>query len=369
MSTTANAQPTVAVVGGGYGGVRAAQLLDEVANVVLVEPKNAFFHNAAALRGLVDHTWAGLIFLPYTRLLRRGRVIHDQAIRVTADGVELSSGDHVAADYTILATGSTYPFPAKAADDDAATARAQLRTAHDALANSQRVLLLGAGPVGIELAGEITAVWPDKAVTIVDPAEDVLSGGYSAELRDELRQQLLDLGVDLRLGTALRELPATPPAVSREFEVHAEQGEPISADIWYRCFGAAPTTGYLEPDLSDALQSNGLLRVTPELRVAGQERVFAIGDITAVPEPKQASQATVHGEVAAANITALIRGEGDLTSYEPEEDPAILVPLGPDGGASQLPDGTAGAQTTAAYKGKDLLVSHFRAMFDLERTG
>ena len=51
-------------------------------------------------------------------------------------------------------------------------------------------LLLGAGPVGVELAGEIHAAWPDKAVTIVDVADDVLGGRFSGELRAELRRQL-----------------------------------------------------------------------------------------------------------------------------------------------------------------------------------
>src|ERR1019366_3454057 len=50
-------RPTVVVVGGGYGGIAVAKALDEMANVVLVEPKDAFMHNVAALRALVDPTW------------------------------------------------------------------------------------------------------------------------------------------------------------------------------------------------------------------------------------------------------------------------------------------------------------------------
>src|SRR5262245_8620815 len=41
---------TVVVVGGGYAGVHVAHSLDDVADVVLVEPKDAFVHNVAALR-------------------------------------------------------------------------------------------------------------------------------------------------------------------------------------------------------------------------------------------------------------------------------------------------------------------------------
>ena len=41
---------TVVVVGGGYGGVPTAKALDEIADVVLVEPRDAFVHNVRAAR-------------------------------------------------------------------------------------------------------------------------------------------------------------------------------------------------------------------------------------------------------------------------------------------------------------------------------
>ena len=44
---------TVAIVGGGYGGAAAAKALDDIADVILIEPKDAFVHNIAALRGLI----------------------------------------------------------------------------------------------------------------------------------------------------------------------------------------------------------------------------------------------------------------------------------------------------------------------------
>ena len=39
-------RPSVVVIGGGYGGVNVAKALDEVADVTLVEPKDAFFGTA-----------------------------------------------------------------------------------------------------------------------------------------------------------------------------------------------------------------------------------------------------------------------------------------------------------------------------------
>ena len=44
---------TVAVVGGGYGGITVAQSLDEDVNVVLIEPKDAFVHGPTMWRHCV----------------------------------------------------------------------------------------------------------------------------------------------------------------------------------------------------------------------------------------------------------------------------------------------------------------------------
>src|SRR5215469_8238381 len=53
MSDALPSRPSVVVIGGGYGGVTTAKELDDVADIVLVEPKDAFVHNVAALRALV----------------------------------------------------------------------------------------------------------------------------------------------------------------------------------------------------------------------------------------------------------------------------------------------------------------------------
>src|SRR5579863_5053634 len=107
------ANPTVVGSGGGYGGITSAKALDETSAVVLVEPKDAFMHNIAALRALVDPSWLPRIFFPYAGLLANGRVVQDRAVLVEPGRVVTASGDGIAADYVVLATGSSYPFPAK----------------------------------------------------------------------------------------------------------------------------------------------------------------------------------------------------------------------------------------------------------------
>src|SRR3984893_5699342 len=113
MSEPSPARPSVVVLGGGYAGINVAKSLDDVADVVLVEPKDAFVHNVAALRALVDPSWLPRIYLPYDGLLAAGRVMRDRAAKIDAGRVELASGGQIDADYIVLATGSAYPFPAK----------------------------------------------------------------------------------------------------------------------------------------------------------------------------------------------------------------------------------------------------------------
>src|ERR1035441_10884685 len=55
----------------------------------------------------------------------------------------------------------------------------------------------------MELAGEIKAAWPEKSVTIVDPARDILSGAYPEEFRAGLRSHLGPPGATLGPGQTL----------------------------------------------------------------------------------------------------------------------------------------------------------------------
>src|ERR1700716_4418818 len=183
-------KPTGVVVGGGYGGYAVAKALDETSEVVLVEPKDAFMHNIAALRALVDPSWLPRIFLPYGALLTHGRVVRDRAVVVDPHRVVTASGEEISADYVVLATGSRYPFPAKTDLVDTAHAQEQVREAHQALVSADRVLLVGAGPVGIELAGEIRHVWPGKSIVLLDVADEILGGPYKPELKAERRRPL-----------------------------------------------------------------------------------------------------------------------------------------------------------------------------------
>src|ERR1017187_10936325 len=98
-------RPSVVVLGGGYGGINIAKALDDIADVTLVDPKDAFVHNVAAWRALVEPQWLERIFFPYERLLAHGRFLRDSAVAVDGRHVTLASGEQLEPDYLVLATG------------------------------------------------------------------------------------------------------------------------------------------------------------------------------------------------------------------------------------------------------------------------
>jgi NADH dehydrogenase FAD-containing subunit len=357
---------TVVVVGGGYAGATVARALESEADVVLIEPRDAFVNSAGSLRALVRPDWAGNLFFPLATLLKRGTAIRERAVSADPGGVTLASGRRVEADYLVLATGSGYAYPAKPGADATAEALDELRRTHKELAGAARVLILGAGPVGLELAGEIKDVWPDKDVTIVDPAGELLPG-FEPELREDLHRQLDDLGVRLRLGTALTAAPPTGAGLAGTFGVTTTDGEEITADIWFRAYGVRTNSDYLADGRLTTLTAHGQVPVTETLNVGGHEHVYAIGDLTDVAEAKMAGYAIRHADVVAQNITAQLRGERPAAVYRPLPHPMILLPLGTRGGVGQLPapDGPAvvSAAMVSEHKGRDLYTGRFTEQF------
>lgn len=357
---------TVVIVGGGYGGAALATALDAEADVILIDPRDAFVNSAGSLRGLTRPDWAHHLFFPYDGMLSRGTVVRDRVVAADPGGVTLASGRRIDADHLVLASGSRYPYPAKPRADSTDEAIEDLRRTHKELSEAGHVLVLGAGAVGLELAGEIAEVWPDKRVTVLDPATELLPG-FLPQVRADLHHQLDERGIVLRLGAALLAPPPGEPGYARPFTVALSGGEEVTADIWFRAHGVQVDCDYLADGALVTRTARGEIPVTESLTVRGYDHVYAIGDVTDVAETKRAGHAMRHADVVARNIAARLRGEPPTATYRPSTEPMILLPLGPRGGVGQLPgpDGPSAvpAATVAEQKGADLFTERFARMF------
>ena len=236
----------VTIVGGGYGGITVAKDFDNIAEVTLIEQKDTFVNHAAALRATVDRDWAKKIFMPYDHLLTRGRVIHGTALAVHGTTVKVSGVGDIQADHLVLATGTAYPFPAKHLESSAALARTRIERAHAGLERCGRVLVVGAGDVGVELVGEITSAFPGVGVTLLEACAQILPNrGYLPELRRSIADQLERRGVEVITGDTLAWLPPVDPGVLSPFRVTTTGGRRLEADTWFRAHSTSATTSLM----------------------------------------------------------------------------------------------------------------------------
>ena len=111
MSLINTRRKRVIIIGGGYAATMLAKAIDQMVDVVLIEPREAFFHNVAAIRAMVDPSHLDQIILPYSKLLKQGRVVRDRVQSIKASRVHLIAGATIEGDITVVATGSQYAQP------------------------------------------------------------------------------------------------------------------------------------------------------------------------------------------------------------------------------------------------------------------
>lgn len=358
----------VVIVGGGYAGTQLARALDAVADVALIEPKEAFVHNVAAIRAVVDPAWIDRLILPYDRLLKRGRVVRDRVSAIEAGGVRLEANGALEGDIVVVATGSTYARPFKAAGDGIAAFRAGLHDAHAALKAAKRIAIVGAGAVGVELAGEIAAGMTGKTIELVSRTA-TLFPDYTPGLGRRLQRDLAAMGVHVHLGATAEGIggikaPTTGPLV-------LAGALEIPADLVFPAIGAKPDAGLFAGRDGATFDRLGRVAVDGWLRPAGAKNLFALGDMAASGDFMTIVAITRQAPWLANTLKAVIEGRAleSLPRYAPWPAPPILLPLGSRRGASVLPIGRSGlavgALVTSALKGKALFEPRYRKEFGL----
>jgi apoptosis-inducing factor 2 len=347
----------VVVIGGGYAGTRLARELDAIADVTLVDRKEAFFHRIASLRAAVRGNWTEKPFISYGKLLANGRVVHGTATGLDTEdkAVLLKSGERLGYDVAVIATGAEYAEPGRFAGVTVEEAAKAFRDAQERFSAAAAVLVVGGGPAGVELSAEIKLVHPDTPVTLVHARGRLLDGDHNPKLGDRALARLRAIGVDVRLGVTVSE-----PEPGRHV---TSAGETIEADTVIWATGTTPNTDWLR-DHDGWLDETGRVKVDEYLRAGGQPDVFAVGDVNDVPEAKLAQWAVAQGKAAAGSIRAVLDGKAPAKPYAPAKMKLMAVPLGPDDGVMLLPLSgqgvVAGAGMAKAIKSRGMFLSQFR---------
>ncbi|KAJ4754943.1 FAD/NAD(P)-binding oxidoreductase family protein [Rhynchospora pubera] len=358
MADAANRGTNVVVIGGGVAGSLLAKSLQFDSNLVLIDPKEYFDVPWTDLRSMVEPTFAEKTLIKHSEYFSNGTIVNSRAIDITATEVLTEEGRAVPYDYLVVATGHDDPLPRSKTDRIG-----QFKQDYEKIKSSSSILIIGGGPTGVELAGEIATDFPDKKVTLVHKGERLIEFiGLKASTK--ALKWLKSKKVEVLLGQTV-DLDSVPEG-SREFKTSA--GTTVSADSYFVCIGKPLSSAWLRGTiLKDSLDEHGRVKVDDKLRVRGQDKIFAIGDINDVKELKQGYLAQEHATLVAKNIKSLMKGgkESSLAPYKPGSAMAI-VSLGRKSAVAQFPFMTASGRFPGMIKSKDLFIGRTRKLMGVD---
>ncbi|XP_027316337.3 ferroptosis suppressor protein 1 isoform X1 [Anas platyrhynchos] len=350
----------VVIVGGGFGGTAAAsQLKAWAVPFVLVDMRDAFHHNVAALRASVESGFARKTFISYSATFgdsfRQGQVV---GIDPARQQVLLSDGEELHYSHLILATGSDGPFPGKFNKViDMESAIQAYEDMVKEIEKAERILVVGGGAAGVEMAAEIKTEHPAKEVTLIHSKIALADTELLHSVRQEVKEILLRKGVRLLLGERVSNVEnLTTNQFRKDMVVRTEKGTEVAADMVILCTGIKiNSSAYASAFAGEQLASNGALRVNEHLQLEGHENIYAIGDCADLREPKMAYHAGLHANVVVTNIINSLTHK-PLKTYQPGSL-TFLLSMGKNDGVGQVNGYYVGRLLVTIAKSRDLFVS------------
>lgn len=233
------------------------------------------------------------------------------------------------------------------------------------IAQAKSILIVGGGPVGVELAGEIAAAHAGKKITLVTSANRLLSNSAFPivdKAMDKIAKKLAGMNVDVKLNSKLRNLPAVKggDAFIHDDQLTSttytlEDGTSVAADLLIVCTGGVRRVG----NLVDAVDASNHVMVESDLQVVGMPKVYCVGDANNVHETKMAYFAAKQAVLAAQNIEK-VHAKKATEPYVPmdgnKDFGVMFVPLGPKKGVGALGSTVMGDGLVSLIKGKGLFV-------------
>jgi NADH:ubiquinone reductase (H+-translocating) len=337
--------PRVVIVGGGFGGVRAAHALRHApVRVTVLDRNNHHVFQPLLYQVATADLSPADISAPIRGMLRDQRNAETLMAEVT--GVDVNARQVIARDefegreftvpydYLILATGAG---PSYFGHDEWAGDAPGLKSLTDATAIRRRILLafeaaeleqdadvrrawmtfviVGGGPTGVELAAAIAElsrraliddfrhIDPSLARILLVEAAPRLLNAFPESLARDAERDLKRLGVEIRTGQAVQEVDGESVVIA---------GERIAAKtvLWAAGVTASPAGRWVGAETDRA----GRVLVQRDLSVPGHPEIMVLGDTAHLeqdgkPLPGVAPVAMQQGTYAGKRVLRLLRAQ------------------------------------------------------------
>jgi len=349
----------VVIVGGGYGGIKLASNLKGKGSFTLIDPKDSFHHNMAALRAATVPGFYSKTFIPYKPTF--GENFKQAAVK-SIDAINkkviLSNDECVPYTELVIATGSGGPFPGKC--DSLECSSSKLAQQYEdftcEVQKAENIVIVGGGAVGVEMSGEIRDSFPDKKITILHGGKDIVNSTLEEKARANIMEKLKEKNIDVLFGERVTNMcDIELNKTKSNIQVETSSGKVLSADLVIPCFGSSTNTSAYSNSLSESMNKRGQLKVNEFLQVEGYNDIFAIGDCNNFDVTKLALEAQMQGDKTFQNLVHLGRKES-LDPYK-KDTFRMVVPIGRDGGVCQNGKMVMGDFLARKIKAEDVFVS------------
>ncbi|SDM62681.1 NAD(P)/FAD-dependent oxidoreductase [Allokutzneria albata] len=332
----------VVIVGAGFGGLAAARALRGApVEVTVVDRMNhhlfqpLLYQVATALLppGDVAPAIRDVLRGQHNAKVLLGEVVgFDTAAKEVDVVLSDGAGRKIGYDTLVVAAGATDSYfghdewrevarPMKTLAD-AIDLRSRLLSAFENAAAAEdpaecdrwmTIAIVGAGPTGVELAGQVAAMArrtlrrqfrglldPTRVRIVLLDAVDSVLPPFSPKLREHTRRTLEKLGVEVRLGKKVT-------GVDGDGVVYEPGDErlPARTVIWSAGVKASPLAEELAKATGAESDRKGRILVEPDCAVPGHPEIFAIGDMISLNDiPGVAAPAIQEGRYVAKVIGA-----------------------------------------------------------------
>ncbi|MBS3099273.1 FAD-dependent oxidoreductase [Candidatus Pacearchaeota archaeon] len=299
----------IIILGGGFAGSHVAKRLDKYFSVTLIDTKNYFEFTPGVLRTIVEPSHIKKIQVLHNHYLKWARIIIGKVDGIRKDFVSIGK-QKIEFDYLVIASGSNYNAPFKEQRVVFSMRAEHLKDCYNVLCRARRVLIIGGGLVGVELAGEILDKYDNKEIIIVH-SNDRLIERNSRKASDYAENYLKSRGVKILFEERMID--------KKGCFCIMQSGKKVRADLVFLCTGIKQNYYFVDKKY---LGERGI-KVNNHLQLIGKKNIFACGDVSDINEEKTAQNAERQADVVYHNICNLEKGK-KLCEYKSKITPLVI---------------------------------------------